>query len=54
VAVDLAEGAHDALAVVKERVRARADRETQERAEAAAFADLHRAHVDDIAGSRTG
>jgi hypothetical protein len=34
-------------------VRARDDDETQERAEARAFATLHRAHVDDIAASRT-
>jgi len=52
VATDLADGAHDALAVVKRRVRAREDRSTQERAEAAAFARLHRAHADDIAASR--
>jgi enoyl-CoA hydratase/carnithine racemase len=52
VATDLAAGASDALAVVKERVRSRDDRERQERAEAAAFGDLHRAHVDDIAASR--
>ena len=54
VADDLADCAHDALAVIKERVRDRADRETQERAEAAAFGDLHRTHVDDIAASREG
>ena len=52
VAADLAAGAPDALAVVKERVRSRDDRERQERAEAVAFGDLHRAHVDDIATSR--
>jgi enoyl-CoA hydratase/carnithine racemase len=53
VATDLADGAPDALAVVKERVRASDDVETQERAEARAFASLHRAHADDIAASRT-
>ncbi|WP_372912520.1 enoyl-CoA hydratase/isomerase family protein [Salinigranum sp.] len=53
VAADLAAGAHDALAVVKERVRAREADATQERAEARAFAHLHREHVDDIAASRT-
>jgi enoyl-CoA hydratase/carnithine racemase len=53
VADDLASGAHDALAVVKERIRDRDDRERQERAEAAAFGVLHRAHADDIAASRT-
>jgi enoyl-CoA hydratase/carnithine racemase len=52
VADRLAEGAHDALAVVKRRVRDRDDRETQERAEATAFAALHRAHADDIASAR--
>ena len=53
VATDLADGAPDALAVVMERVRASDDVETQERAEARAFASLHRAHADDIAASRT-
>jgi enoyl-CoA hydratase/carnithine racemase len=53
VADDLAAGAHDALAVVKERIRDRDDRERQERAEAAAFGDLHRAHADDLVASRT-
>jgi enoyl-CoA hydratase/carnithine racemase len=52
VADRLAEGAHDALAVVKRRVRDRDDRETQEHAEATAFAALHRAHADDIASAR--
>ncbi|WP_380681482.1 enoyl-CoA hydratase/isomerase family protein [Salinigranum sp. GCM10025319] len=52
VADDLTDAAHDALAVIKARVRDRADRETQERAEAAAFGELHRAHADDIAASR--
>jgi enoyl-CoA hydratase/carnithine racemase len=53
VATDLAAGAHDALAVVKERVRDREADATQEHAEARAFAALHREHVDDIAASRT-
>ena len=53
VATELAEGAHDALAAVKQRVRARDDRRTQEGAEAAVFGDLHRAHADRIATSRT-
>ncbi|AUV83226.1 enoyl-CoA hydratase/isomerase family protein [Salinigranum rubrum] len=53
VATDLADGAPDALAVVKQRVRADEDAETQERAEARAFASLHGEHVDDIAASRT-
>jgi enoyl-CoA hydratase/carnithine racemase len=52
VAEDLSEWAHDALAVVKERVRARDDPETQERAEAAAFGDLHRRHATDLGTSR--
>jgi enoyl-CoA hydratase/carnithine racemase len=54
VADDLAAGAHDALAVVKERIRDRSGRERQERAEAAAFAELHRAHADGLAASREG
>jgi enoyl-CoA hydratase/carnithine racemase len=53
VADDIARGAPDALAVVKARVRDRSNRRTQERAEAKAFGDLHRAHADDIAASRT-
>jgi enoyl-CoA hydratase/carnithine racemase len=52
VADAIAEHAHDALAVVKERVRSTDDAARQEQAEASAFGRLHRAHVDDIAASR--
>jgi enoyl-CoA hydratase/carnithine racemase len=52
VADELAHNAHDALGVVKRRVRSTADPGSQERAEAAAFERLHRAHADDIAAGR--
>jgi enoyl-CoA hydratase/carnithine racemase len=52
VADAVAGNAHDALAVVKERLRATGDTSRQERAEATAFGRLHRRHVDDIAASR--
>ena len=52
VADEIAGNAHDALAAVKERIRATDDRETQEADEATAFDQLHRQHVDDIIASR--
>ncbi|WP_297885410.1 enoyl-CoA hydratase/isomerase family protein [uncultured Halorubrum sp.] len=52
VADEIAAGASDALAAIKCRVRDRGDDEAQERAEAAAFADLHDAHAAEIARRR--
>ena len=52
VADEIAAGAPDALATVKRRLRDRRGDETQERAEAAAFADLHDAHAAAIARRR--
>jgi enoyl-CoA hydratase/carnithine racemase len=52
VADAIATGEPDALRAIKRRVRDRRDDETQERAEATAFADLVRAHADDIAAKR--
>jgi enoyl-CoA hydratase/carnithine racemase len=52
VATALTESTHDALAVVKRRVRDRGDDETQERAEASAFAALHETYADGIAAAR--
>ncbi|EMA58041.1 enoyl-CoA hydratase/isomerase family protein [Halorubrum lipolyticum] len=52
VADAIATGKPDALSAIKRRMRDRRDDETQERAEAAAFADLVRAHADDIAATR--
>jgi len=48
VADEIASGESDALAAIKRRLRDRRDDETRERAEAAAFADLHDAHAADI------
>ncbi|EMA65489.1 enoyl-CoA hydratase/isomerase family protein [Halorubrum kocurii] len=52
VADAIATGEPDALRAIKRRVRDRRDDEAQERAEATAFADLVRAHADDIAATR--
>ncbi|GAA0715579.1 enoyl-CoA hydratase/carnithine racemase [Halorubrum trapanicum] len=52
VADEIAAGESNALAAIKRRIRDRRDDETQERAEAAAFADLHDAHADEIARGR--
>ncbi|MFB6108958.1 MAG: enoyl-CoA hydratase/isomerase family protein [Haloplanus sp.] len=52
VAEELAGVPDDALRLVKRRLRDRSKRETQEAAEAAAFADLVAAHGDDVAASR--
>jgi enoyl-CoA hydratase/carnithine racemase len=52
VAEELAASPADALAVVHERLRDDADRETQEAREAAAFADLVEAHADDLRAAR--
>ena len=52
VADEIAAGEADVLAAIKRRLRDRRDDEVQERAEAAAFADLHDAHVDEIARGR--
>ncbi|MDZ5809871.1 enoyl-CoA hydratase/isomerase family protein [Halorubrum sp. AD140] len=52
VADAIATGKPDALRTVKRRVRDRRDEETQERAEAEAFAALVRAHGDEIAAAR--
>ncbi|WP_424013298.1 enoyl-CoA hydratase/isomerase family protein [Halorubrum xinjiangense] len=52
VADEIAAGEADALAAIKRRIRDRRDDETQEGAEAAAFADLHDAHAAEIARRR--
>ena len=52
VADEIAAGESDALAAIKRRLRDRSDDETREAAEAAAFADLHDAHADEIARRR--
>ena len=48
VADEVAGGEADALTAIKRRMRDRRDGDTQERAEATAFADLHAAHADEI------
>jgi len=48
VADAIAAGESDALAAIKRRLRDRRSDETQEQAEAAAFADLHDAHAEGI------
>ncbi|WP_049926500.1 enoyl-CoA hydratase/isomerase family protein [Halopiger goleimassiliensis] len=48
VAAEIASNAHDALSALKRRIRDDAERATQERREAAAFADLLEAHADDV------
>ena len=48
VADAIAAGESDALAAIKRRLRDRRSDETQEQAEAAAFADLHDAHAEEI------
>ena len=48
VAEEIAANATDTLAVLKRRLRDDSERATQERREAAAFADLVAAHADDI------
>jgi enoyl-CoA hydratase/carnithine racemase len=48
VAAEIAENPADTLRVLKRRVRDDRERATQERREAAAFADLVAAHVDDV------
>ncbi|OAQ53462.1 hypothetical protein HTG_08260 [Natrinema mahii] len=48
VAAEIADNATDALAVLKRRLRDDGERATQERREAAAFADLVAAHADDV------
>ena len=52
VADAVATGEPDALRAIKRRVRDRRDDEAQEHAEATAFADLVRAHADEIAATR--
>ena len=52
VADEVASGAPDALATIKRRLRDRRDDEARERAEAAAFAELHEAHADAVARGR--
>ncbi len=52
VATEIAENAPDALTVLKRRLRDDADRETRERREAKAFAELVAAHADDVAALR--
>ncbi|GAB3699010.1 enoyl-CoA hydratase/isomerase family protein [Halorubrum pallidum] len=52
VAEEIAAGKPDALRTIKHRMRDRREDETQERAEATAFADLVAAHRDEIAASR--
>ncbi|WP_254766527.1 enoyl-CoA hydratase/isomerase family protein [Salinilacihabitans rarus] len=52
VAAEIAANPPDALAVLKRRLRDDADRETRERREAEAFADLVAAHADDVAALR--
>ncbi|WP_434521560.1 enoyl-CoA hydratase/isomerase family protein [Halorubrum sp. AS12] len=52
VADEIAAGESDALAAIKRRIRDRRDEETQENAEATAFADLHDAHAAEIARRR--
>ncbi|KOX98144.1 enoyl-CoA hydratase/isomerase family protein [Halorubrum sp. ASP1] len=52
VADEIAAGEADALAAIKRRIRDRREGEAQERAEAAAFAELHDAHAEDIARRR--
>jgi enoyl-CoA hydratase/carnithine racemase len=54
VAEEIAANEHDALAVVKSRVRDRRDVERQEAAEAEAFAALVDAHAGDVAAVREG
>ena len=53
VATDIGAGTPDALRVVKTRVRDRRDDDTQEAAEAEAFADLVESHAAEIRRSRT-
>lgn len=48
VAEEIAENAHDTLAVLKRRLRDDAERATQERREAEVFGELVAAHADDI------
>ncbi|MWV41360.1 enoyl-CoA hydratase/isomerase family protein [Natrialba sp. INN-245] len=48
VALEIADNAPDACAVLKRRIRDDGDRETQERREAEAFGDLVATHADDI------
>ena len=52
VADTIAGGKPDALRAVKRRIRDRRNDETQERAEATAFAELLRSHADEIATDR--
>ena len=52
VADEIATGKPDALRAIKSRVRDRRGDDAQERAEAAAFAELVRAHAGDIAAGR--
>lgn len=52
VADEIVAGESDALAAIKRRIRDRRDEETQENAEATAFADLHDAHAAEIARRR--
>ncbi|WP_418285927.1 enoyl-CoA hydratase/isomerase family protein [Halorubrum sp. DTA46] len=52
VADEIAAGEPDALRAIKSRVRDRRDDDAQERAEAAAFAELVRAHAGEIADGR--
>lgn len=52
VVEEIAANAPDALAALKRRIRDEGDRETRERREAEAFADLVVAHADDVAALR--
>jgi enoyl-CoA hydratase len=52
VAEAVADSPADALAVVRERLRDDADRDTQEAQEAEAFAELVAAHADDLRAAR--
>ena len=52
VAEEISRNAEDALAVLKDRLRDRGSRESQERREAEAFGDLVVAHAEDVAELR--
>ncbi|ADE02966.1 enoyl-CoA hydratase/isomerase family protein [Haloferax volcanii] len=52
VAASMADNDHRSLRIVKERLRDRGNRDGRLEREAAGFAELHRANVDDIAASR--
>ncbi|QAU13940.1 enoyl-CoA hydratase/isomerase family protein [Halorubrum sp. BOL3-1] len=54
VADEIAAGGSDALAAIKCRIRDHREDDAQERAEAAAFGELHESHATDIARRRDG